>query len=82
MYTLTASLSSHRSLPKDTGVVDQFNETAIFIATPLKKHLAVYCTSEYFFRQFLDRKAVSSMPKYYLLADDLNQVSNFYPCVR
>ena len=44
-----------------------------------KTYLAVHCTSEYIFCQFVDRKFVVSTLKYSLLADDAKQVSNFWP---
>ena len=73
-------ISSCRSLDyhKDTGVVHQLTKTAIFIATPMKKHLAVLFTKECFFCQFVDIKVMGLVPKYYLLATDTSQVSIFF----
>ena len=48
-----------------------------------KKHLEIHFTKGYFFCQFIDRKVVGLMPKYYLLAGDENQVSFFFnPYIR
>ena len=52
----------------------QFNETAIFMATPMKKHLVVPCTNEYFSSQFVDRKVAGLTPKYSLFAGVTNLV--------
>ena len=55
----------------------QLTKTAIFIATPMKKQLAVHFTTGCFC-QFVDRKVVGLMPKYYLLTGDTSQVSIFF----
>ena len=52
------------------AVVRQLTKAAIFIATPIKRHLGVHFTKVCFFCQFVDRKVVVLMPKYYLLAGD------------
>ena len=51
-------ISSCRSLDQhnDTGVVRQLTKTAIFIATPMKKHLAVHFTKGCFFVNCLTQK--------------------------
>ena len=52
------------------AVVRQLTKAAIFVAAPIKRHLGVYFTKVCFFCQFVDRKVVGLMPKYYLLAGD------------
>ena len=43
-----------------------------------KTYLAVHFIKDFFFCQFVDRKVVDLMPKYYLLAADTSQVSIFF----
>ena len=75
-------ISSCRSLDqhKDTGVVRQLTKTAIFIATPMKKHIQQFISfyQRMFFCQFVDIKVMGLVPKYYLLAADTSQVSIFF----
>ena len=73
-------ISSCRSLDqhKDTGVVRKFTKTAIFIATPMKKHIYQFILPKGVLCQFVDRKVVTLIPKYYLLAGDTSQVSVFF----
>ena len=52
------------------AVVRQLTKAAIFLATPIKRHLGIHFTKVCFFCQFVDRKVVGLMPKYYLLAGD------------
>ena len=56
----------------------QITDTAAFIATPMKKHIQQFILPLASFFQFVDRKVVSFMPKYSLLAVDTNQVSIFF----
>ena len=58
-----------------TGVVRQLTNTANFIATPMKKHISSSFYQRVFFRQFVDRKVMGLVPKYYLLAANRSQVS-------
>ena len=54
---------------KDTGVVNQLTETAIFIATPMKKQIWQFISPVrgQFFCQFADKQVAGSMPKYPML---------------
>ena len=62
----------------DTRVVRQLTKTAISMPTPLKKiYIAVHFTKSSFC-QFVNRKVVGLMPKYYLLAGDASQVYFFH----
>ena len=56
-------------------------KTVDFMVTPMKKYLAVHFTKG-FFCQFVDRKVVGLMPKYYLLPEDTSQGSIFFPYIR
>ena len=67
------SLDQH----KDTGGVHQLTKTAIFKVKPMKKHIQQFILPQSVFCQFVDRKVVGLMPKYYLLAGDTSQVSIF-----
>ena len=56
----------------------QLTIAAIFVAAPKKnRYLAVHFTKGCFFCQFVDRKVVGLVPKYFLLAGDTSQVSTF-----
>ena len=50
------------------------------MAAPMKKYVftAASIKAKGFFCQFVDRKVVGLIPKYYLLAGDTSQVSNFF----
>ena len=64
---------------KDTGVVHQLTKTAIFIATLMKKYIQQFILLKVIsFFQFVDRKVVGLMSKYYLYAADTTQVSIFF----
>ena len=57
LISICKSLDQH----KDTGVVRQLTETAVFIATPMKKHIQQFILpkQECLFCQLVDRKVKS-----------------------
>ena len=50
---------------------------ATFITTPMKKHIEKFLLQKGVFSQFVDRKVVGLVQKYYLLAGDKSQVYIF-----
>ena len=57
----------------------QLTKEAIFTATPMKKHIKQFNLPKGVFScQFVDRKVMGLVPKYYLLAGDTSQVSIFF----
>ena len=62
----------------NTGVVHQLTNTAIFIATPVKKHIYQFILPKGFFYQFGDKKVMDLVQKNYPLAGDRSQVSIFF----
>ena len=61
-------------------LVHQLSETAIFIATAMKKHIWQFILPKgSFFCQFVGKKVVGLMRQYSLLAGDANYVSIFLP---
>ena len=64
---------------KDIGVVQQFTETAIFIAKTTKKiqqKQFILPVGSFFYK--FDRRVVDSTPTYHVLAGDANHVSFFF----
>ena len=56
----------------------KITKTAIFIATPMKKHIQQFILPIGVFLSEFDRKVMDLVPKYYLLAGDTRQVSIFF----
>ena len=58
-------------------------KTAVFIATPMKKHIQQFFLQKgAFFCHFVDRDVVGLMRKYNLLTGDTSQISIFFPYIR